>query len=1365
MKKILSLVLAMLMIFSMVPAVFAADASESDYQAAIEYLKAIELYKGTTDGDAADELVERYQMALFTARMVTGRVDTAYWETDANDSGFTDIDALNAEALGGVCYAAQQGIVNGIGGSEFAPFDNVTYRDAIVMIVRALGFNYPDSGYPWSYINKARELGVLDGITGVSYTAEVKREVIAQLLYNAMNAEIKGETIAASVFGVEETIVMVTASPDGIVYGALSSRTNKSSMVRVAAIDAEGEPMGTEYYVPFKALGLKNNAAANAAVGTIYKLTHKGNFSQFLAYESLTQVFENTTEKKDVKVSNDKITLGADTYVILGAGEGYTSLVNNQGTVSGSDEIKLFKSFGAKLYGAIAGEDADGYDLYFGADGNIYSVANPFVPYAVYSDVVDAWFLVAIDAHGVTRYILVDDEDDLLERVTADAKGFSQLDKNNSAYIRTRIASSYGVDYDYYRATASDIDGDGDFDRAIIRQYQLFKFVKGTRDGLDGDDKTTKIDTFTLTAYGANGLTANCTTYPYGPFDAEYSYDYETKGYQFFRFTGIAYNKLPDEGFVVAYFAPGVDSEQEFEVVDVADKMSAYIRGYDQESDSVIYGSEYESIKLGYFGVEGTSLYRATQCSSKDISGWKLNSAKYVRKFWNKYVDMYVLNDAVICIEDASAANDYVILESFTNFSEEGMTAVAYSTKAGGKAEILVNELNGWNLGGFDYALYEEMLRLQALLPGLGIQTPVLPVELNKVYAVRYVDENGAYNLVEPGTPTTADIYVNNYGYILGVDKDGNFGNNNRVATSDKDLWFILKDGKVLSFQGKLASIRMDGAQFYKAQDNQFVLVADGIDLGPIMGNTTEGVDYFQYNTAIDNAYRNENYFGTFYYGHAMMNVRQGTVGFVTYDPVLVKQLAEAQDFLNGRYIHMSEGDIYQTVNGVLKSVQTYEVADVAALHFAAGTYAGKGYTTYIVGSVLNGVNSANSTLPTGITEAYSSDMNLRYGVAAHMYEEIYNRDFTNGELDVYETEIMKELLKNVIFVNVTDSSRDGYTGVKSDNSFSSERTLGSATHYVKAYAMYDYANKSAWVFIDSKNPIPATTVVVENRAVGTANAKITAITNNLTETTSVSIQFNTILKNAVVTATGVDASAITTTTAGANFTVATPDYDVANITITGDALGVAINGLAEAATDGKMNNRLGTGTIAALFDHVYTASANWNDNNTKTTLRHSSFVNLYAEDFTRVAAATTNYKDLVAHTGGSAKASDNVTGAKYWSAYTIELPAAEVVKGFRLVQTAHAGTETNMLIQSFDVLVSVDGTSWTKVAEANDLVNSGAWKYTAGGEFAAYFTCDVELNNTTAVKFVRIAISELSSVTGLGTKDYMNLQEMELFK
>ena len=669
MKKILSLVLAMLMIFSMVPAVFAAETSESDYQAAIEYLKAIELYKGTTDGDAADELVERYQMALFTARMVTGRVDKAYWETDANDSDFTDIDELNAEALGGVCYAAQQGIVNGIGGSEFAPFDNVTYRDAIVMIVRALGFNYPASGYPWSYINKARELGVLDGITGVSYTAEVKREVIAQLLYNAMNAEIKGETIAASVFGVEETIVMVTATPDGIVYKKNGTASVKANMVRVSAVDADGEPIGTEYYVPFKELGLKNGAAANAAVGAYFKLTHKGNFSNFLASESLTQVFENTPDKKEVQYtsSNGTLTLGKDSYKTIGVNAEYSSITNNQGTFSGMNEIKVFKAFGAKTADAEVGKE--GY--FKGVDGKVYTYANPFVPFAIYSDIVKAWFHVSIDEHGVTRYNKLSDADvkTMLEKIDgSDVKGFSGLNLvtgkdayyDKDTYGLTKMDPRFGVEYDYYKAFASDVDGDGLFERVTVRQYQMFWFEKDTRKGLNDENKTTDIDTFKLTEFLPDSLTMDKDNYKeLGVIgDAEYSYDYEAKGYQFYRFTGVAYNKLPAKGIIIAYLNTGVGSEKEIEIVDVADKMSAYVRGYDQASDSIIYGSDYATMKFGYVGVYHPAIYRATDCYANSVGTWKVNSANYIRQFWNEYVDMYVLNDSVVYIDNNNSADD-----------------------------------------------------------------------------------------------------------------------------------------------------------------------------------------------------------------------------------------------------------------------------------------------------------------------------------------------------------------------------------------------------------------------------------------------------------------------------------------------------------------------------------------------------------------------------------------------------------------------------------------------------------------------------------------------------------------------------------
>lgn len=1323
MKKILSLVLAMLMIFSMVPAVFAAETSESDYQAAIEYLKAIELYKGTTDGDAADELVERYQMALFTARMVTGRVDKAYWETDANDSGFTDIDTLNAEALGGVCYAAQQGIVNGIGGSEFAPFDNVTYRDAIVMIVRALGFNYPASGYPWSYINKARELRVLDGITGVAYTAEVKREVIAQLLYNAMNAEIKGETIAASVFGVEETIVMVTATPNGIVYKKDAAASIKAKMVRVSAIDAEGEPVGTEYYVPFAALNLDDDdAAANAAVGSIYKLTHKGNFSQFLACESLTEVFENTTEKKEVAVASGKITLGKDSYTILASDAEYSSIINNQGTLSGNKEIKVFKAFGASN-SAVIGNTG----FYLGTDGRVYSLDNPFVPYAVKSDITKSWFKVTVNDHGAYTYAAMTDTEveAMLATIGGDVKGFTNI--GNAAYIATRMATNYGVDYDYYKAIASDIDNDGDFDRVTVRKYQLFKFEKDVReDGKASNGDRIDVKTFVLSEFTGNGLTAGAANEVEHAIvrDADVSYDANAN---YYRFTGISYSKLPSYGFVVAYLADGVGSEKEIEVVAVADKMSAYIRGYDQASDSIIYGSDYETIKLGYMGVAGTSIYRATQCHPDYVGDWKVKSAAYVRQFWNTYVDMYVLNNSVIYIDNTAAADDYVILESFTNFSEDGLSAIAYSTKAGGKVEILVNELNGWNLGGFDYALYEEMIRLQALLPGLGIQAPVLPVELNKVYAVRYVNEAGAYNLVEPREPVEADIYVNNYGYILGVDKDGKFAAGNRVATSDKDLWFILVDGKVLSFQGKLASIRLDDARFYKAKGNQFVLEVDDIAaLGPILGNSMEGVEYFQYNTAIDNAYRNENYFGGYVYGHAMMNMRSGRVEFVTYDSKLAYDLTQKNEFYNGRYIYMTDGDIFQTVNKVLKSEKTYNMGDVAALEFANGTYAGKTFTKVAVSAGLP-ANVDVTKIAGNVDLAFVSYEALVDYLEAEMYREIYNDDFHNDNLS-YEEAIKKELMTKVTFVNRTATAREEWKVVK-NNAYVS-KTLGSDLAMVYAYVMFDFANRETVVYVDSRAAVALTRATAATATVnGTdATAAVVYNYNALQDKTVVEVTFDKSVHVKSYDLGTTAAANVEVNNWGASFEVAGDftgaiTFETAAATVTGltkvEADKVAATGVL--GTDASNLDLLTDGLYHHAGATSYT-SGDWNGN-------HTSFANnAYDANLNHVAPASAT--------------------AKYWNAIQFEMTEGKTLKGFRMASPNFALDglgKYNFVWQAIDVLVSYDnGTTWTVAGHYINLVDGGLWADVTDTT-RDYIAFEGLLNVTGDVTHIAIAVPDAS--------------------
>ena len=1390
MKKILSLVLAMLMIFSMVPAVFAAETSESDYQAAIEYLKAIELYKGTTDGDAADELVERYQMALFTARMVTGRVDKAYWETDANDSGFTDIDTLNAEALGGVCYAAQQGIVNGIGGSEFAPFDNVTYRDAIVMIVRALGFNYPASGYPWSYINKARELGVLDGITGVSYTAEVKREVIAQLLYNAINAEIKGETIAASVFGVEETLVMVIATTDGIVYKKDGTAAIKANTVRVSAVDAAGEPIGAEYYVPYAALGLSNTTAANAAVGTYFKLTHKGNFSQFLACESMTQVFENTTEKKEVKYnsSNYNLTLGKDTYLVLSAGSNYSSLNNNQGTNTGAKEIKAFKAWGADNSAVIGNT---GY--YLGTDGKVYSYANPFVPYAIYSDIASTWFKVTVNDHGAFLYTAMTDPEveAMLATAGGTVKGFSEIGR--SAALYTRMSMDYGVDYDYYKAFATDTDGDGEFERVTVRAYNMYLFQKGTRKGLASNNKETDIDTFTLTKFTGNGLTQSMdNTEVVATWDAEYSYDYNTTAhptYDFFRFTGIAYNKLPSKGIIVAYLADGVGSEQELEVVDVADKMSAYIRGYDQASDSLIYGSDYATIKLGYMGVAGTSIYRATQCHPDYIGSWKVNSANYTRQFWNKYVDMYVLNDSVVYIDANNDADDYVILESYTGFSEAGLTAVAYSTKAGGKTEILINELNGWQLGGFDYALYEEMLRLQALLPNLGIVAPTLPVRLNTIYAVRYVNEAGAYNLIDPLTvKENQEIYINNYGYIIGVNKNGEFAPGNRVATSDKDLWFILAEDedKVYSFQGKLAALHLTGADFYKAKGNQFVLTVDNASqLGAILGNSMEGVEYYLYNTAIDNAYRNENIFGTYYYGHAMQNMRTGKVDFITYDPVLAATLNAEGKFKEGKYIEIANGTIYQAVSGALKTVVPYGVADVASLEFAKGTYVANSFGKAAVGAVIPaGVDL--TLIPGEVDAAFVSYEALRDEVTAILYAGVYNSDFDKGGVS-YEDAIRLELAHKITFINLkADGTRETWNAAK-DGKYTSGKVLGTDTHAVYAYGMYDFANAKATIFVDTKGAVELTSnkTATKTGIMTGVDATITYDSNVMKNETLVTVKFS---KPADVSAVTVAGSTPANLWIGANsvtFTVPQAGFEATDdIAVTGTALalttkvtGLSLDGsftvTGDVATDGMAGMKLNgncSNASSVLFDGVYTATAAPNAWKLDTyVMQIEAFEKKIAADF---SAKVDNPRELV---GGNKVSylvhTDKALTDGYWGVAFVKLAAAEDIKSFRLVvatdYTGAGSIATSQLMQGFEILVSTNnGASWTVAGSVTDAVNKGEWTVVAATETApGYAYIDVPAV-ATGVTHVAYAITQVSNhPTDANNRIFTMAAEIELYK
>ena len=198
MKKILSFVLALLMVVSCASLVFADEeaaiadetliapaAAASPYADAIKLLNEEGILQGRDNYDlATEEPVKRYEMAIFVARLATGWIDNSVWkEANPNASKFDDLEGSGAiNYLGALSYAEQNGIIEGRGNNKFDPETGVTYQEALTMVVRTLG--YKGLAYPWGYIEKAVQLGLTKGIEGISYTTQLNRGEVAQIIYN-----------------------------------------------------------------------------------------------------------------------------------------------------------------------------------------------------------------------------------------------------------------------------------------------------------------------------------------------------------------------------------------------------------------------------------------------------------------------------------------------------------------------------------------------------------------------------------------------------------------------------------------------------------------------------------------------------------------------------------------------------------------------------------------------------------------------------------------------------------------------------------------------------------------------------------------------------------------------------------------------------------------------------------------------------------------------------------------------------------------------------------------------------------------------------------------------------------------------------
>ena len=186
-KKVLALVVVFTMVLSTVAFASYPDVdATADYAGAVELLSALSILKGDDTGNFnPDNNITRAEFAAVVCRALglEGSANGAKGVTD-----FTDV-AADHWAAGYINLASQQKIINGMGDGTFAPESDVTYTQAVKMLVVALGYEpmaEKKGGYPAGYLATANSIGLTDGVPSTASDVAALRSTVAMLTANAM---------------------------------------------------------------------------------------------------------------------------------------------------------------------------------------------------------------------------------------------------------------------------------------------------------------------------------------------------------------------------------------------------------------------------------------------------------------------------------------------------------------------------------------------------------------------------------------------------------------------------------------------------------------------------------------------------------------------------------------------------------------------------------------------------------------------------------------------------------------------------------------------------------------------------------------------------------------------------------------------------------------------------------------------------------------------------------------------------------------------------------------------------------------------------------------------------------------------------
>ena len=198
-KKVLSLVLCVAMLLSvMVMGTGAAFTDEDDfspqYAEAAEVLAGMKVMQGYDDGSFLPQRnITRAQVATMIYRAATGDVNDTKTDIYKDYDKFDDVQSTDWFA-GYVGYCANGELIKGFTPTTFGPNKNVTGYQVLAMILRAVGYDANDeftgSGWEIRTASTAQQLGMLDNVQEATLGQPATRELVAELIFQALNVNM-----------------------------------------------------------------------------------------------------------------------------------------------------------------------------------------------------------------------------------------------------------------------------------------------------------------------------------------------------------------------------------------------------------------------------------------------------------------------------------------------------------------------------------------------------------------------------------------------------------------------------------------------------------------------------------------------------------------------------------------------------------------------------------------------------------------------------------------------------------------------------------------------------------------------------------------------------------------------------------------------------------------------------------------------------------------------------------------------------------------------------------------------------------------------------------------------------------------------